>query len=182
VIKQIEGIDDEHKVVIINEAALADRIAEIESRVESFQYMFIDDDGSRIEFDEKFSVDGEHFSRLGEDALHQANMWFGLPQAAGLELASLNPELGTYFKSDHGVLVLKVNTDNSYGLKTGDVIINVAGDPVNTPAELIRALRNFEAGAEFEMQIKRERRDKTLKAVLPDSRLGALMGFGFTPE
>lgn len=182
VIRKGDGPDSETTVMAIDEAELADRIAEIEDRVDSLQYMFIDDDGTRIEFDQDFTFDGEQFSRLGEDALHLANMWFGLPQAAGLELASLNPELGSYFKTERGVLVLTVNADNSYGLNPGDVILEVAGAEVNTPAELIRALRNFEPGDEFEMQIKRERRDKTLKAVLPDSRLGALMGFKTTPQ
>ncbi len=177
-----QGPGAESRVVVIDEAALAERIAEIEKRVESFHYMFTDEDGIRIEFEENFNFDDEQFSSLGGEALHQANMWFGQPQAAGLELASCNPELGSYFKTDRGVLVLKVDDDNSYGLKTGDVILSVEGDEVNTPAELIRALRNFSPGAEFELQIKRERRDKTLQAVLPDSRLGALMGFGFTPE
>jgi hypothetical protein len=51
----------------------------------------------------------------------------------------------------------------------------VAGTEVSSPAEMIRALRSIEPNAEFEMQIKRNRRDKTLTAVLPDNRLGALM-------
>ncbi|HET6563794.1 MAG TPA: PDZ domain-containing protein, partial [Xanthomonadales bacterium] len=101
---------------------------------------------------------------------------FGLSHTAGLELASLNPQLGDYFKADRGVLVLDVKDSNSYGLKSGDVILSVAGTDVNSPAEMIRALRGIEPNAEFEMKIKRELRDKTLKAVLPDNRLGALMG------
>ncbi len=175
VIKQIdESGAESSRVVVIDEQALADHIAEVEDRIDSFQYMFIDADGTRIEFEEDLNLDGDQFSRLGGEALHQADMWFGHSQTAGLELASLNPELGSYFKSDRGVLVLMVDEDNSYGLKTGDVILSVAGDDVNTPAELIRALRQFEPGAKFELQIKRERRDKTLQAHIPGKRLGSI--------
>jgi len=174
VIKKSEGHDAEARVIVIDEEILADHIADIEDRVEAFQYMFIDDVGNRIEFKDDFRIDSDELSSLGEEALHRADMWFGQGQTAGLELASVNEELGSYFKTDRGVLVLKVDADNSYGLITGDVILSVAGDDVNTPSELIRALRQFEPGAEFELQIKRERRDKTLQAVLPDSRVGAL--------
>jgi C-terminal processing protease CtpA/Prc len=164
------------KVVVIDDAALAEKIAEIEQRVESFQYMFTDEDGTRIVFDEEFEFDDEELSKLGRNALNQANMWFGLSHTAGLELASLNPGLGEYFKAERGVLVLDVKDSNSYGLKSGDVILSVAGTEVSSPAEMIRALRDIEPNAEFEIRIKRDRRDKTLKAVLPDNRLGALMG------
>jgi hypothetical protein len=161
--------------MVIDEAALADRIAEIEDRVESFQYMFIDDDGTRIEFKEHFDFDDERFSQIGENAVNEANMWFGLSHTAGLELASMNPELGSYFKAESGVLVISVKDSNSYGLKAGDVILSVADTQVASPADFIRALRAIAPDAEFEIRIKRERRDKTLQAQLPDNRLGALM-------
>jgi C-terminal processing protease CtpA/Prc len=167
--------DGKAKVMVIDDEALAEKISEIKHRMDSFEYMFIDEEGNRIRFNEEFVYDDDQFSKIGANAFNQANMWFGMSATSGLELASCNPALGEYFKTDRGVLVLNVNDDNSYGLQTGDVILSVAGDDVNTPAELIRALRNFEPGAEFEMQIKRERRDKTLQATLPDSRLGALL-------
>ncbi len=174
IVEHIQVPDGSAKVMVIDEAALKERIADIEGRVESFQYMFIDDDGTRIEFNEDIDVDDEHFSRIGGNALNEANLWFGLSHTAGLELASLNPELGAYFKADSGVLVVSVKDSNSYGLKSGDVILSVADTKVTSPAELIRALRVIEPDAEFEMKIKRERRDKTLKAKLPDNRLGNL--------
>jgi membrane-associated protease RseP (regulator of RpoE activity) len=177
VVDHIKVPNGNAKIVVIDDEALAERIAEIEHRVESFQYMFTDEDGTRIVFDEDFDTDNEELSVMGKSALNQANMWFGLSHTAGLELASLNPQLGEYFKAERGVLVLEVKDSNSYGLESGDVILSVAGTEVNSPAEMIRALRDIEPDAEFDMQIKRDRRDKTLKAVLPDNRLGALMGF-----
>jgi C-terminal processing protease CtpA/Prc len=178
IVDRTESNEGGKKVVVIDVDNQTDRIAEIENRMDSFQYMFIDEEGNRIGFDEEFRIDDEHFSDIGTQAFNQADMWFGLSHTSGLELASLNPGLGEYFKTDRGVLVLNVKADNSYGLQSGDVILSVAGDDVNTPAELIRILRNFEPGAEFELKIKRDRRDKVLQAVLPDSRLGALINFG----
>lgn len=176
VVNRVPSPDGATKIVVIDDEALKERIAEIEERVSSFQYMFTDEDGARIVYEEDFEFDHAELSGIGKNALNQANMWFGLSHTAGLELASLNPQLGEYFKTERGVLVLEVKESNSYGLEAGDVILSVAGTDVNSPAEMIRALRAIEANAEFEMKIKRDRRDKTLKAVLPDNRLGALMG------
>jgi S1-C subfamily serine protease len=47
------------------------------------------------------------------------------------------------------------------------VITAIGDQPVNTPADVMRALREWEPGASIEIRIKRERRDKTLDVVLP---------------
>lgn len=121
-------------------------------------------------------VDGEYefefheLSEMGNFALHDANVWFGLPMAQGLQLAEIDPGLGEYFKTDRGVLVLKARQDNDLQLESGDVILQVGDTEVNSPAEFMRALRGFHSGDEFEMDIKRKRKNHTLKTVMPESR------------
>lgn len=128
-------------------------------------------EAGRVEADKgEWEIEFHELSELGSFALQDANVWFGLPMAEGLKLAEIDPGLGDYFKTDRGVLVLKARADNDLQLKSGDVILQVGETEVNTPAEFMRALRGFDSGDELVMNIKRGRKDRTLKTVMPDSR------------
>lgn len=150
----------------IDAEALTEQIEQI--RIE------IDERWVSIEAGEFTPYDGEfefhELSELGDFALSDANLWFGLPMTRGLKLAEIDPGLGEYFKTDRGVLVLKAKADNDLQLESGDVILQVGDTEVNSPAEFMRALRDFRSGDEFEMDIKRKRKDRTLKTVMPESR------------
>jgi len=113
----------------------------------------------------------ESLSELGDDALREANVWFGLPVTRGLKLAEIDSGLGAYFDTDRGVLVLKAREDNDLQLESGDVILQVGGKQVDKPSDLMRALRDWEPGVSIKLDIKRERKDKTLDVVLPERNL-----------
>jgi type II secretory pathway component PulC len=156
------------RVPDIDEVALASRIEEISKQVQKFESMFSDENGKPVDFSHPLELDGAPFSRIGEHFMREANVWFGLPQARGLELASLNPELGKYFKAERGVLVVQARADNAYGLKSGDVIESVGATAVESPGDLLRALRDAEPGTEVELVIKRDRRSHKLQAKVPE--------------
>ena len=59
----------------------------------------------------------------------------------GLNLASLNPDLGRYFGTDRGALVLSSDAQRYPGLQAGDVITAVAGRAVSKPEDAMRALQ-----------------------------------------
>ncbi|MBS0431997.1 MAG: PDZ domain-containing protein [Proteobacteria bacterium] len=59
----------------------------------------------------------------------------------GLNLASLNPELGRYFGTDKGALVLSSDAKRYPGLQAGDVITAVNGNAVAQPEDTMRALQ-----------------------------------------
>ena len=125
--------------------------------------------------DGEWEFEFHELSELGNVALQDANVWFGLPMAQGLQLAEVDPALGEYFKTDRGVLVLKAKDGNELQLESGDVILQVGDTEVNSPAEFMRALRSYESGEELVMDIKRKRKNRTLKSVMPESRTSYLL-------
>jgi hypothetical protein len=120
--------------------------------------------------DGTWNIEFDELSELGNLALQDADVWFGLPLTQGLQLAEVDTGLGEYFKTDRGVLVLKAKDDNELQLESGDVILKVGDTEVNTPAEFMRALRGLDAGDELVMDIKRDKKDRTLKTVMPENR------------
>jgi len=62
---------------------------------------------------------------------------------AGVELTNLNPSLARYFQVDGGVLVTAVtegSPGDRAGLLAGDVLVEVAGEPVGTVQEVRQAM------------------------------------------
>jgi len=80
----------------------------------------------------------------------------------GLNLASLNADLGSYFGTDHGVLVLSTDSDSLKQLKSGDVLLDVDGRKVERPEDALRLLRERPAGSDLKVQVLRQRKPLTL--------------------
>jgi len=104
-----------------------------------------------------------------EDCLRAA--FSGLRGLRGLQMAPLNPQLGRYFGSDRGVLVLASNQAFDM-LQAGDVILEIDGARVETPSDVVRALTQGtgDAGATRQVGLLRDR--KRLAAELPLLQLG----------
>ena len=85
----------------------------------------------------------------------------------GLNLVSLNPDLGGYFGTDKGVLVLSAN-ESLKGIKPGDVLLDVAGQKVERPEDALRLLREQPAGSEVKVQVLRQRKPLTLSMQRPE--------------
>lgn len=60
-----------------------------------------------------------------------------------IELAPLNPDLGRYFGSDDGVLVISIPRESSLNLRGGDVVLSIDGRRPDDPSNLIRILRTY---------------------------------------
>lgn len=116
-------------------------------------------------------------SELGDFALAETSVWFGMPLTSGLRLAQVGPDLGEYFNTDRGVLVLKANRENALQLQAGDVVLNLDGVMVNSPADFMRALREFTPGEELLIDIKRKLKSQTLSPVISNEQARL-----FTPQ
>jgi hypothetical protein len=88
-----------------------------------------------------------------------------------LELAPLNPDLGAYFGTTEGVLVIRAPKDGGLGLKGGDIVQAVDGRKPASPAHLLRILRSYDRGETFKLDILRSRKPQTVSARL-DGRDG----------
>ena len=102
----------------------------------------------------RLEVDGPHWQFFSGSPLGR------------LELAPLNPDLGRYFGTDEGVLVISAPGDSTLGLKGGDVVLRVDGREPSSPSHLLRILRSYEAGETFKLDIMRDRRRETVTARL----------------
>ncbi|HMB42753.1 MAG TPA: PDZ domain-containing protein, partial [Luteimonas sp.] len=87
----------------------------------------------------------------------------------GLNLASVDVQLGRYFGTDHGVLVLS-SGDDLKGLQSGDVIEHVAGAEVKTPRDVMRSLREKSAGSRLNLDLLRDRKLLALTITVPEEK------------
>ena len=177
-IPEVDGVD---QVVIkqirvpeveIDEDALDAEIAALEEKVEEMEYVFITSGDELDDHTGEWEIEFEEMSQFGEHALREANVWFGLPHAEGFELTAINPGLGEYFETERGVLVIKARADNAYNLLSGDVVLEIDSTEVDSPADMMRALRELDSGNEIEIIIKRDRRDVSLRVIVPENRFG----------
>jgi S1-C subfamily serine protease len=104
------------------------------------------------EFMERLETAGPHWQFLSGSPL-------GL-----LELAPLNSDLGRYFGTAEGVLVISAPKDSALGLRGGDVVLAVDGRAPSSPAHLLRILRSYETGETFKLDIMRNRKRETVTA------------------
>ncbi|MBM4185937.1 MAG: PDZ domain-containing protein [Gemmatimonadetes bacterium] len=90
---------------------------------------------------------------------------FGGP-LADLELAPMNENLGSYFGTNQGVLVIDAPAENSFGLKGGDVIMSVDGRQARGPSSLLRILQTYDDGDVVKLEIMRNKARQTISSKL----------------
>lgn len=113
-----------------------------------------------------FAFGDEDFEFDPEDLARRAHSAF-LGRWGDLELVSLTPELGEYFGTEEGLLVIRKPTDASLKLQEGDVILSIGGRRPSSPEHAMRILRSYEPGEQLDMQIIRKGRRETLAVALP---------------
>lgn len=120
---------------------------------------------------------GRGLGRLGDRLPpFDFNFDFDLPSLTGRRLGvnvqGLTTQLADYFGAKDGVLVTSV-TDGSAasraGLKAGDVITSINGDPIRSREDLARGLRDAKS-QEVTIGIVRDKKESTVKATIEPPR------------
>jgi serine protease Do len=90
----------------------------------------------------------------------------------GIEAESLNSQLAAFFGVKEGVLVRSVRNGTAAaraGLRAGDVIVQVGGQNVVTPLEVVGALRASASAKNVPLSIVREKKSLTLPVTIEDN-------------
>jgi PDZ domain len=86
----------------------------------------------------------------------------------GLHMADLNPELGEYFGTKEGVLLLETPKDSTLALKAGDVILSIDGRAPTSEAHARRILRSYDGGETAKLEILRKQKKLTVSWKVPE--------------
>ena len=82
---------------------------------------------------------------------------FGSPWG-GIELVELNADLGDYFGTREGVLVVRAPEDSTLALKGGDVIVSIGGRKPTSPMQAMRILRSYDPGESVTLDVLRKQK------------------------
>jgi len=102
-----------------------------------------------------------HDDRL---AVHHAELPGGWSE---VELAAINSELGEYFGTSRGLLVLHSSGSGEVKLKPGDVILKIGDEEPSSPTHAVRLLRSYEPGQTIPVEVLRQKQKQKLSLQMP---------------
>src|SRR5207253_9565128 len=92
---------------------------------------------------------------------------FGSPWG-GIELVELNPDLGDYFGTREGVLVVSAPEDSTLALKGGDVIVSIGGRKPTSPMQAMRIIRSYDPGESVTLDVLRKQKRVAVTWKVPE--------------
>lgn len=88
----------------------------------------------------------------------------------GMELTTLTPQLGRYFGTDKGVLVVRAPGNDVFKLQEGDVILSIDGREPTSGSHITRILRSYQPGEKLTLRVMRDRKPMDIAVTLPDDK------------
>jgi S1-C subfamily serine protease len=83
-----------------------------------------------------------------------------------MELVSLTPQLGRYFGTDKGVLVVRAPKD--FKLEDGDVILAIDGREPTSGSHATRILGSYQPGEKIAIKVMRQQKTVNVETTLPE--------------
>jgi len=105
---------------------------------------------------------------VGSPLMADSRYWTVNPRGPlmRLELAPLNPDLGRYFGTSDGVLVISAPEESALNLRGGDVVVTVDGRRPDSPSNLIRILRTYQPDDTIRFEILRSHKHRVVTGQL----------------
>jgi predicted metalloprotease with PDZ domain len=91
---------------------------------------------------------------------------------SNMELATLTPQLGKYFGTDKGVLVVRAPPDGTLKLEDGDVILAIDGREPTSGSHATRILGSYQPGEKVSLKIVRQHKTMDLQTTVPEHMAG----------
>lgn len=112
--------------------------------------------------------DFESFGDLS-DLGHFPGMAFICREWLDMELVALDRDLGEYFGTTEGLLVVKA-PEASLGIKSGDIIQKVGDRKPTSPSQAFRILRSYEPGETVNLDVLRKQKHLPLQVTVPEQK------------
>jgi S1-C subfamily serine protease len=118
-------------------------------------------------FERRFEGMGREFDRMGRRFGEEFDIHVHR-RPGGLELVELNRDLGEYFGTKEGLLVVRAPSDTAVPLKSGDVILAIDGRKPQSARHAHRILGSYENGERAKVEVLRKRKRTTLEWTVPE--------------
>jgi hypothetical protein len=92
---------------------------------------------------------------------------------SGLEVTTLTPQLGHYFGTDKGVLVVRAPKGEVYKLQDGDVIVSIDGREPTSGSHITRILGSYQPGEKLTIRVMRDRKAQDIVVTVPERARGS---------
>jgi S1-C subfamily serine protease len=106
----------------------------------------------------------------GFEAPRITSPFSGRSELAGLEVTTLTPQLGHYFGTEKGVLVVRAPKNDVFKLQDGDVILSIDGREPTSGSHITRILSSYQPGESLTLKIMRDRKTQDMVVTRPDNR------------
>ncbi|MFK8053234.1 MAG: PDZ domain-containing protein [Woeseiaceae bacterium] len=87
---------------------------------------------------------------------------------SSMELVELSAELGSYFGTDDGLLVVRAPAEDDLGFEDGDVIKRIGDREPKDVGHAMRILRSYATGETLEVEVLRKKRKRMLNITVPE--------------
>ncbi len=84
-----------------------------------------------------------------------------------VELVELDEDLGAYFGTSEGLLIIRAPEDEEFDFRSGDVILNIDGRKPTDQSHLVRIIRSYESGETMNFEIMRNRSPQIVTVTVP---------------
>lgn len=126
-----------------------------------------------------FAVPGVPAAAAVPDAHGFLSFYAGSGSWGDMEMVSLTKDLGRYFGTEDGLLIVRAPVDEKLKLRDGDVIRRIDGREPRSVSHAMRILGSYQSGETLEIEIMRDKKPQKLEVEMPDNRRGAVREFDF---